>query len=77
MLYRPIFDAGMYLARQGREDCLGCVAGLRLYAVPYPQMWELAAEIEAAFLKANVNPSSSAPLLDASVSTGIVPSPLI
>lgn len=65
MLYRPIYDAGMYLARQGREDCLGCVAGLRLYAAPYPQMWELATEIETAFLKANVD-AATAPMLDTS-----------
>lgn len=46
VLYRPIFDAGMYLARQGREDCLGCVAGLRQYAGPYPQMLDCALEIQ-------------------------------
>ncbi len=63
MLYRPIYDAGMYLARQGREDCLGCVAGLRLYATPYPQMWELAGEIEAAFLKASTQPLLDGPLI--------------
>lgn len=52
ILYKPIFDAGMYLARQGREDCLGCVAGLRQYAGPYPQMLDCALEIQKTFIEA-------------------------
>ncbi|KLT46287.1 hypothetical protein CC85DRAFT_59374 [Cutaneotrichosporon oleaginosum] len=62
VLYRPIYDGGMYLARQGRDDCLGCVAGLRLYATAYPQMWELARDIESAFL-ATTQPLLEAPLI--------------
>lgn len=54
ILYRPIYDAGMFLARRGQDECLGCVAGLRQYAMAYPQMWELAAEIEAALSKARL-----------------------
>ncbi|BEI79573.1 hypothetical protein CcaverHIS002_0101020 [Cutaneotrichosporon cavernicola] len=58
VLYRPIYDAGMFLAREGLDDCLGCIAGLRLYSAAYPQIWELAAEIEAAFLFNNTHPNN-------------------
>lgn len=51
-LYRPIFDAGMYLARQGLEDCMGCVAGLKQYSGPYPQMLECALDIQRTFISA-------------------------
>lgn len=54
ILYRPIYDAGMFLARRGQDECLGCVAGLKQYAVAYPQMWDLAAEIEATLSKTHV-----------------------
>lgn len=52
-LWRPIYDAGMYLARQGRDECLGCFAGLKQYAGPYPQMWEHALEIETTLMKSS------------------------
>lgn len=55
VLYRPIYDAGIFLARRGQDECLGCVAGLRQYAIAYPQMWDLADEIDAALQKARGN----------------------
>jgi hypothetical protein len=51
ILYRPIYDAGMFLARRGQEECLAC---LKQYADAYPQMWELGGEIEAALSKARL-----------------------
>lgn len=46
VLYRPIYDAGMFLARRGQDESLACIAGLRQYATAYPQVWALAADIE-------------------------------
>lgn len=43
----------MFLARQGRDECLGCFAGLKQYAGPYPQMWEHALEIETTLMKSS------------------------
>lgn len=46
MLYHPIYEAGLYLAEQGREECMISVVGLRQYCIPYPQFWTQAEEIE-------------------------------
>ena len=45
-MYHPIYQAGIYLAENGREECLACVAGLRQYAIAYPRLWEIADEVE-------------------------------
>lgn len=62
VLYRPMYDAGMFLARQGREESRALVAGLRQYAGPYPQMWDLALEIEAVLLESVSSAGSAFPL---------------
>ncbi|WOO81373.1 uncharacterized protein LOC62_03G004902 [Vanrija pseudolonga] len=66
VLYRPMYDAGMFLARQGREESRALVAGLRQYAGPYPQMWDLALEIEAVLLESAGGAGSAFPLQAAS-----------
>lgn len=50
VIYKPIYEAGLYLARQGKEECLACVAGLRQYAIPFPSIWSSAEEIEILYL---------------------------
>lgn len=46
LLHSPIYEAGLYLAEQGREDCMALVAGLRQHCISYPQFWSAAEEIE-------------------------------
>lgn len=66
--YRPIFDSGMYLARQGNMDCMGCILALKQYAVAYPQMWDLALEIETALnRKTTGGPAPELALMEAEV----------
>jgi hypothetical protein len=59
ILYRPIYDAGLFLARRGQDESLGCVAGLKQYATAYPQMWELADEIQAVLQKNHVSAAAA------------------
>jgi len=49
IIYHPIYEAGLYLAKQGKEECLICVAGLKQYSIPFPSVWVLAEEIETIF----------------------------
>ena len=46
LLYHSIYEAGMYLAEQGREECMILVVGLRQHCIPYPQFWTQAEDIE-------------------------------
>jgi hypothetical protein len=52
VIYHPIYEAGLYLAAQVKEECLICVAGLRQYSTPFPSVWALAEEIETLYLSA-------------------------
>jgi hypothetical protein len=49
IIYHPIYEAGLHLAKQGKEECLICVAGLKQYSIPFPSVWVLAEEIETIF----------------------------
>ena len=49
IIYHPIYEAGLYLAKQGKEECLICVAGLKQYSNTFPSVWALAEEIEIVF----------------------------
>jgi hypothetical protein len=49
IICHPIYEAGLYLAKQGKEECLICVAGLKQYSIPFPCVWVLAEEIETVF----------------------------
>jgi hypothetical protein len=49
LLYHSIYEAGLYLAEQGREECMILVVGLRQHCIPYPQFWTQAEEIERLF----------------------------
>jgi len=49
ILHQPIYEAGLFLAEQGREECMIAVAGLQQYCIPYPQFWPRAEEIERLF----------------------------
>ena len=49
ILHQPIYEAGMFLADQAREECTIAVVGLRQYCIPYPQLWARAEEIEWLF----------------------------
>lgn len=57
IIYHPIYQAGLYLASQGKEECLACVAGLKQYAAPFPSIFALAQEIETLY----VNTKNRAP----------------
>lgn len=45
-MHHPIYEAGLFLADEGRDECLACVAGLRQYSISFPQFWDCAGEIE-------------------------------
>jgi len=46
IIHHPIYEAGLFLADDGRSECLACVAGLRQYSTAFPQFWETTDEIE-------------------------------
>lgn len=46
LLHSPIYEAGLYLAESGREECMAAIAGLRQHCISYPQFWSQAEEIE-------------------------------
>ena len=71
ILHHPIFESGLYLAKNGRQECLASVAGLRQYSIPYPQMWGLAEEIEQVYKSTQLAQSSQAPS-----HVGYFPSPM-
>lgn len=50
MIYHPIYEAGLYLARQGNEEYQACSAALRQYSSPFPSIWYLAKEIEGVYM---------------------------
>lgn len=45
-IIHPIYEAGAYLARRGREECQVCIAGLRQTATAFGQLWAPCAELE-------------------------------
>ncbi|KAK8869613.1 hypothetical protein IAR55_000180 [Kwoniella newhampshirensis] len=44
--HHPVYEAGRYLASQGRVESLACVAGLKQYSTTFPAMWTQAEEVE-------------------------------
>ena len=44
-----MYAAGLFLAEEGREECMACIAGLWQYSIPFPQFWEQADEIERVY----------------------------
>jgi len=46
IIHHPIYEAGRFLADEGRSECQACVAGLRQYSTAFPQFWDCADEIE-------------------------------
>jgi hypothetical protein len=55
IIYHPIYEAGLYLAAQAKEECLICVAGLKQYSIPFPSIWSLAEEIEVLYTSTKAN----------------------
>jgi hypothetical protein len=49
VILHPIYEAGLYLAKQGKEECLICIAGLKQYSIPFPSVWALAEEVEVIY----------------------------
>jgi hypothetical protein len=56
ILHRPIYEAGMYLARKGRQEYQINVAGIRQYSIPYPHFWEQANEMDRVFANSQAKP---------------------
>ena len=46
----PMYEAGRFLAEEGREECMASAAGLWQYSTPFPQFWESANEIERLYM---------------------------
>jgi hypothetical protein len=83
IIYHPIYEAGLYLAKQGKEECLICVAGLKQYSIPFPSVAILAEEIEVIYGSTISHSSSNQPTTEnhipsvsASNSTSTVPAPV-
>lgn len=62
IIYHPIYEAGLYLAKQGKEECLICVEGLKQYSIPFPSVWVLAEEIEGIFASTVAVRNAQAPV---------------
>ena len=49
IIYHPIYEAGLYLAKQGKEEHHICVAALKQYSIPLPSVRALVEEIEGGY----------------------------
>nr|XP_031861170.1 uncharacterized protein CI109_003531 [Kwoniella shandongensis]KAA5528242.1 hypothetical protein CI109_003531 [Kwoniella shandongensis] len=60
MCHHPVYEAGLYLARRGRVECLACVAGLKQYSVTFPSLWEEAEELKRLYEASKPQPQLAA-----------------
>ncbi len=68
-MHHPIYEAGLFLAKDGRSECLACVAGLRQYSIAFPQFWDCADEIELLYAANLIQRTSKDPSLPDSAYT--------
>ncbi|WVQ71867.1 hypothetical protein IAR50_001409 [Cryptococcus sp. DSM 104548] len=64
VINQPIYEAGLYLAKQGKVECLACIVGLKQYSITFPAMWSQVKELERVY-EARVTPNPSAMQVDA------------
>ncbi|ODN83388.1 hypothetical protein L202_01532 [Cryptococcus amylolentus CBS 6039] len=49
IINQPIYEAGLYLAKHGKVECLACIVGLKQYSTTFPAIWSQVKELERVY----------------------------